>query len=431
MRKIIQFFTRHVILVNLGILLFILFGVIAATSLTSTFFPNVTVQFIYVEATYPGASPIEIEEGVVLKIEESLEGTKGVDRVTSVSRENFATVTVELLPNQDANVVLQEVKNAVDRISSFPTGLERVVVYKQLPVNQVGEIALVGDVTPTSLKSTLDAFEDGLIAYEGLSQLQLRGFTEPEIQIGVSEDKLRAYGLTFADISRAVAASNIRTTGGILRGERREFTIRVDEQSYYAKGFNDIVVKAQPNGTIVRLSDVAIIEDTFDENTNKGTLDGKPAVFIFVTTTNDEDILAASEFIKGYIEEFNQQNNTLEAVLVDDATIPLIERISLLSENGLVGVMLVFILLGLFLRIRLAFWVALGIPISFLGMIVLASFYGVTINVIFLFGMIVVICILVDDGIVVCENIYYKFEQGIRLIQAAVESASELDPSVT
>lgn len=431
MRKAIQFFTKHVILVNLGILLFILFGVIAASSLTSTFFPNITVQFIYVEATYPGASPIEIEEGVVLKIEESLEGTKGVDRVTSVSQENFATVTVELLPNQDANVVLQEVKNAVDRISSFPSGLERVVVYKQLPVNQVGEIALVGDVTPTSLKSTLDAFEDGLIAYEGLSQLQLSGFTEPEIQIGVSEDKLQAYGLTFADISRAVSASNIRTTGGILRGEQREFTIRVDEQSYYAKGFNDIVVKAQPNGTIVRLSDVAVIEDTFNENTNKGTLDGQPAVFIFVTTTNDEDIIAASEYIKEYIAEFNEQNNILEAVLVDDATVPLLERIELLSENGLIGVLLVFILLGLFLRIRLAFWVALGIPISFLGMIVLASFYGVTINVISLFGMIVVIGILVDDGIVVGENIYQKYEQGMHPIQAAVEGAMEVVPSVT
>lgn len=152
MRSLIQYFTKHVVLVNLGILLFILFGVLAASSLTSTFFPNRTVQFIIVEAVYPGASPIEIEEGVVLKIEESLEGTKGVDRVTSVSQENFATVRVELLPDQDPNVVLQEVKNAVDRISSFPVGLERVVVFKEEPFNQVGEIALVGDVTPTTLK---------------------------------------------------------------------------------------------------------------------------------------------------------------------------------------------------------------------------------------------------------------------------------------
>jgi len=431
MRGIIQFFTKHVILVNLGILLFILFGVIAASSLNSTFFPNRDVQFILVEATYPGASPIEIEEGVVLKIEQSLEGTNGVDRVTSVSQENFATVRVELLPNQDANVVLQEVKNGVDRISSFPAELERIVVYKEEPFNQVGEIALVGDVTPTTLKSTLDAFEDGLIAYEGLSQLQLSGFTEPEIQIGVSEDKLRAYGLTFADLSRVVSASNIRVTGGILKGERREFTIRMDEQSYFAKGFKNIVLKSQPNGTLVRLSDVATIEDTFSENTNKGTLDGQSAVFINVTTTNEENILAAAEFIKMYISEFNKQNNLVEAILVDDSTIPLLERIELLTENGLLGVTLVFILLGLFLHIRLAFWVALGIPISFLGMIVLASFYGITINVISLFGMIVVIGILVDDGIVVGENIYQKYEQGMHPIKAAVEGALEVVPSVT
>lgn len=431
MKKIIQYFTKHVILVNLGILLFILFGLIAASSLTSTFFPQQDVQFIIVEAVYPGASPIEVEEGVVLKIEESLEGTKGVDRVTSVSQENFATVTVELLPNRDPNVVLQEVKNSVDRISSFPTDLERVVVFKQEPVNQVGQIALTGNVTPTTLKSTVDAFEDVLLAYNGLSQLQLRGFTDPEIQIGVKEDDLRSYDLTFEDISRAVAASNIRTSGGIVRGERTEFTIRVDERNYYAKGFNDIVVKSLPNGTIVRLSDVATIEDTFSENTNKGELDGIPAVFIQVTTTNEEDILAASSFIKEYIQEFNSQNNTVKAVLVDDSTINLVERIELLRDNGLLGVLLVFILLGLFLRIRLAFWVALGIPISFFGMFVLAAFYGITINVISLFGMIVVIGILVDDGIVVGENIYQKYEQGMHPLKAAVEGTMEVVPSVT
>ncbi len=431
MKKIIQYFTKHVVLVNLGILLFILFGLIAASNLTSTFFPQQDVQFIIVEAVYPGASPIEVEEGVVLKIEESLEGTKGVDRVTSVSQENFATVTVELLPNRDPNVVLQEVKNSVDRISSFPTDLERVVVYKQEPVNQVGQIALTGDVSPTTLKSTIDAFEDVLLAYNGLSQLQLRGFTEPEIQIGVKENDLRSYGLTFEDISRAVAASNIRTSGGIVRGERTEFTIRVDERSYYAKGFNEIVVKSLPNGTIVRLSDVATIEDTFSEDTNRGELDGKPAVFIQVTTTNEEDILAASSFIKEYILEFNSQNNAVKAVLVDDSTINLVERIELLRDNGLLGVLLVFILLGLFLRIRLAFWVALGIPISFFGMFVLAGFYGITINVISLFGMIVVIGILVDDGIVVGENIYQKYEQGMHPLKAAVEGTMEVVPSVT
>ncbi len=431
MRKAIEFFTKHVVLVNLGIILFILFGSIAAMNLTSTFFPQQDVQFINIEATFPGASPIEVEEGVVLKIEESLEGTKGVDRVTSVSQENFGVVTVELLPNQDPNVVLQEVKNAVDKVSSFPTDLERVVVFKQEPVNQVGQIALTGKVSPATLKSTIDAFEDVLLAYEGLSQLQLSGFTEPEIQIGVSEDALRAYGLTFADISQAVAAANIRTTGGIVRGERREFTIRVDERSYYAKGFSEVVVKTLPNGTIVRLKDVAKVEDTFSEDTNKGTLNGVPAVFIQVTSTNDEDILAASAFVKEYIEEFNTQNNSVTAVLVDDATISLVERIALLRDNGLLGVLLVFILLGLFLRIRLAFWVALGIPISFFGMIVLAAFYGVTINVISLFGMIVVIGILVDDGIVVGENIYQKYEQGMHPIQAAVEGTMEVVPSVT
>ncbi|MEO1022025.1 MAG: efflux RND transporter permease subunit [Bacteroidota bacterium] len=431
MSPIIKFFTRHVILVNLGILLFILFGLLAALSLSSSFFPQRDVQFIVIEATYPGASPEEVEEGVVLKIEENLEGTKGVDRVTSVSQENFGSVRVELLPKQDPNVVLQDVKNAVDRISSFPVGLERVVVFKEEPVNEVGQIALTGNVSPTTLKSTIDSFEDALLAYDGLSQIELSGFTEPEIQIELSEDALRSYGLTFADVSNAVAASNIRVTGGIIRGERLEFTIRVDERNYYAKGFRDVVLRALPNGTIVRLSDVAIVKDSFDESTNKGTLNGDPAVFLQVRTTNEEDILAASNFLGEYIEEFNSQNNAVKAILVDDATINLRERIDLLANNGVLGVLLVFLLLGFFLKIRLAFWVALGIPISFLGMFVLAAFYGITINVISLFGMIVVIGILVDDGIVVGENIYQKYEQGMNPIQAAVAGTLEVVPAVT
>lgn len=431
MKKIIQYFTKHAVLVNLGILLFLLFGFFAGKSLTSTFFPQQDVRFILVEAVYPGASPIEVEEGVVLKIEESLKGTKGVDRVTSISRENLGTVTVELLPNRDPNVVLQEVKNSVDRISSFPTNLERIVVFKQEPLNQVGQIALKGEVTPTTLKSTLDAFEDALLSYNGLSQLQLSGYTEPEIQIGVKEDDLRAFGLTFDDISRAVSTSNIRTTGGIVRGELTEFTIRVDERNYYAKGFNEIVLKSLSNGAIVRLGDVATVEDAFSEETNKGELNGIPAVFINVTTTNEEDILAASSFIKDYIQQFNLENNTVKAVLVDDATISLRQRIALLRDNGILGVLLVFLLLGMFLRIRLAFWVALGIPISFFGMFVLAAFYGITINVISLFGMIVVIGILVDDGIVVGENIYQKYEQGLHPLDAAVEGTLEVLPSIT
>ncbi len=430
MRKVVYFFTKHVVLVNLGILLFLLFGLLAGLQLSSSFFPQQDVQFILIEATYPGASPEEVEEGVVLKIEENLEGTKGVDRVTSVSQENFATVTVELLPNQDPNVILQEVKNAVDRISSFPTGLERVVVYKQEPLNAVGEVALVGDVSLTTLKSTADAFEDGLMAFDEISQIQLSGFTDPEIQIEISEDALQAYGLTFSDVSHAIASANIRSTGGIVRGERKEYTIRVDERNYYAKGFQNIVVKTLPNGAIVRLNDVATVEDSFDESTNKGTLNGVPAVFLNISTTNDEDILDASNFVKNYIEEFNSQNNTVSAVLVNDAVVSLRERIDLLVDNGLLGVGLVFIILGLFLRIRLAFWVALGIPVSFFGMFVLAAIYGITINIISLFGMIVVIGILVDDGIVVGENIYQKYEQGMHPLKAAVEGTLEVAPAV-
>lgn len=196
--------------------------------------------------------------------------------------------------------------------------------------------------------------------------------------------------------------------GGIIRGPELEYRIRVEQQSDYAKDFRSIPVLTRPDGTIIRLSDVALVQDTFDEGTQRVFLDGQRGVIITVNTTNSEDILAASESIKTYISEFNDRKENVELVLVDDATKNLRDRIDLLQENGLFGAVLVLIMLGLFLRIRLAFWVALGIPISFCGMFLLALYSGLTINVISLFGMIIVIGILVDDGIVVGENIYQK-----------------------
>ena len=430
MKKIIRYLVKHEVLVNLSILLILIFGLIALSKLGSSFFPERETQFIIVEATFPGASPEEVEKGIVLKIEENLQGITGIEQVKSTSQESFANIQVELLAKADENVVLQEVKNAVDRVSSFPAGLDQVVVFKQEEVSLAGRLALVGDVSLHTLKTAAEQVENELRFFEDISRVELAGFTEEEIEIELRENDLRTYGLTFAQVSRAIAAENIEVTGGRIRGPDVEYIIRADKKSYYAKGLRNIVVKSRPDGSVVRLKDVAIITDSFAENTERGFLDGKPAVFISVNTKNNEDILKASEHIKTYIEDFNQRNNTVEAVLVEDGTKNLRERIDLLRENGLLGGLLVLILLGMFLRIRLAFWVALGIPISFCGMFLFAIYYGITINVISLFGMIIVIGILVDDGIVVGENIYQKYEQGFPPLQAAIEGTIEVIPPI-
>lgn len=431
MKNIIAFFIKNEVLVNLAILLIVIFGVISATRLTSSFFPEQDTQFININAVFPGASPEEVEEGIVLKVEENLEGISGIDRFTSTSTENNATISVELLPSADPDEVLQEVKNAVDRISSFPPGMERIVVFKQEIVNFTAKIALSGQVPLADLKETAQDMEDNFRDHSEISKVELTGFTEEEIEIAVKENMLRAYELTFDDVASAVGQENISVTGGTIKGEAQETIIRADNKSYYSRRLEDIIIRAEPTGQIVRLKDVAVINDDWSENTDKLFFNDTLSVAITVNTTNEEDILNAAQFIRKHVSEFNEENNVIEATIIEDGTDNLRERISLLEKNGILGAVLVLFILGFFLRLRMAFWVAIGIPVSFLGMIILANFYGLTINVLSLFGMILVVGILVDDGVIVGENIYQKYEQGLKPHKAAIKGTQEVLPSVT
>lgn len=430
MKNVIKFFIRNEVLVNLFIILIIVFGVIAATNINSSLFPEQDPKFIVINAVFPGASPKEMEEGVTLKIEDNLEGISGIDRVTSTSSENNSNIRVELLPRADANEVLQEVKNAVDRIGSFPAGLERVVVFKEEVLNFTMKLALHGDAPLAALKELAQDVEDDLRDSEQISKITLSGFTDEEIEIAVDENILRAYGLTFTDVATAVASQNMNITGGPIRGEQREILIRADNKDYYATELFNVIIRATPDGKIVRLSDVAEIRDTWSENTNRVYYNDNRAVTITVNTTNEENILKAASFIRDYVEDFNQQRNNIELTIVEDATDTLRQRISLLQKNGLIGAALVLLMLGLFLRLRMAFWVALGIPISFFGMFIFSIAYGITINVLSLFGMILVIGILVDDGVIIGENIYQHYEKGKSRVRAAIDGTYEIMPSI-
>lgn len=431
MRNVIRFFVKHVVLVNLCIFVILFFGALSAYNLSSSFFPEQQTRFINVQAVYPGASPVEMEESIVLKIEDNLKAVNGVKEITSRTEEDRTTVTVEIETGVDPNLALQEIKNEVDRISTFPVGLEEITVSKQDQLNPAGQLVLRGDVSVTALQDLVDQIEDDLRKYDNISRISIFGYNSPEVEITVSEAALRNYGLSIDDVANAVAAENIRSTGGILRGSELEYRIRVEQRDYFATGFKDIPVITQTDGTIIRLSDVARVQDILEEGAQRVFLDRERAINITVNTTNDEDILMASENIKEYIEEFNSKRSEVELVLVDDATQNLRERIDLLQANGLLGAALVLLLLGMFLRIRLAFWVALSIPISLCGMFILATWYGLTINVISLFGMIIVIGILVDDGIVVGENIFQKYEEGLTPINAAIEGTMEVLSAVT
>lgn len=431
MRSIIAHFIKHPVAVNIAILAFFFLGLIGMFSMRSSFFPLSDSKVVTVQVVYPGASPQEMEEGVVLKIEDNIRGLVGVDRFTSTSKENAAVITVESEKGYPIDVLLADVKNAVDKVPSFPAEMEPPVVAKQENLNTAIVFAVSGkEVSLRTLKSIGRQVESDLRSIDGISQVTLSGFPDEEITISLNEEKMRAMNITFREVSNAVANNNILVTGGTIKTEAEDYLIRVNERSYYASNLDNLIVKANASGSIVRLKDVAVVEDAWSETPERSYFNGKSSVEIKVQTTNNEDLIVASDLVKEYIQRYNENSQTVKLDVTRDPSIVIVERTKLLAENGFVGVILVVVFLSLFLRPRLAFWVAFGLPISFLGMFVLVNYLNVTINVLSLFGMIIVIGILVDDGIVIAENIYHHYEKGKNRIRAAIDGTMEVLPAI-
>ena len=432
MRKIIRYFIKFPVAVNILITAFIVFGAVGALNMKSSFFPLVDSQLIQINLVYPGASPAEMEEGVVLKIEDNLKGIVGVERVTSVSRENAATVRVEVEKGKNTDVVLTDVKNAVDRVPSFPTGMEPPVIAKVESIRPTISFSVSGkNVSLKSLKQYARNIENDIRGIEGISQIVISGFPEEEIEIAVRENDLRAYNLSFTEVANAVRNSNLLITGGNIKTTAEDYLIRARNRSYYGVELQNIIVRTQQNGTIIRLKDIAKVRDTWSENPDRLYFNGNLAIDVTVSNTNSEDLISSADKIKEYIHEYNQKQQNIQLAVTSDRSITLNGRTQLLIENGIVGILLVLFFLALFLNLRLAIWVAFGLPIAFFGMFIFASQFNVTINVLSLFGMIIVIGILVDDGIVIGENIYHHYyDLGKSKIQAAIDGTLEVIPPI-
>ncbi len=309
--------------------------------------------------------------------------------------------------------------------------MEPLVVSKVENVRQTISFTINGkDVDLATLKQIGRQIENDLRRLDGVSQIQISGYPEEEIEIAVRESDLLAYGLTFSEVANAVAQANILSTGGNIKTEAEDYLIRANNRSYYGNELNNLVVRSREDGTTVRLFQVADVRDRFSETPNASYFNGNVAVNVDITNTNNEDLISSADKVKNYIEEFNQKYTGVQLDVVSDSSITLKQRTQLLFENGAMGIFLVLFFLSFFLNTRLAFWVAFGLPISFLGMFIFANQFGVTINVLSLFGMIIVIGILVDDGIVISENIYQQFERGKPRIQAAIDGTMEVVPPI-
>jgi len=431
MKNLLAYFIKYPIAGWIIVIGFVLFGYFGFTTLTSSFFPLSESRIITINLAYPGASPQEMEEGIVLKIEENLKGIEGIDRVTSKSYENSAAVTIETYKGYDTDIILAEVKNAVDKVPSFPSGMEPPVIAKQEATRQTITFAVSGNGIPLKvLKQKAQIIEKELLRMEGISQVSISGFPDEEIEIAVTEANLRAYGLSFQQVATAVAQNSLITTGGSIKTQAEEYLIRASSRAYYANELENIVVKSSPDGNIVLLKEVATLRDKFNENPNGLYFNGDKAVNITVQNTNSEDLISAAEKVKVYVSEYNLASDDVELHVTSDSSITLTQRTDLLIENAIVGMFLVLLILSIFLKPRIAMWVAFGLPISFLGMFAIAGQFDVTINVLSLFAMIIVIGILVDDGIVIAENIFSHHEKGKTPVRAAIDGTLEVIPPI-
>jgi multidrug efflux pump subunit AcrB len=431
MRGVINYFVRYPITGDMIMILILVAGFVSMQNMRSNFFPATETKNISIQIVYPGASPEEMEEGIVAKIEDNLKGIAGLDQVKSVCTENAATISIAVMDADETDGILQDVKNAVDRISSFPVGMEPPVIFKQEAINFAISFAVSGQDDLRTLKAAARDIETDLRGIEGISQVTLSGFPDEEIEVSIREDQLSALNISIGEISNAIRAANIETTGGRIRTDREELLIRGRFREYQAADLRDIVVKANPDGSVIRLADVANVEDKWNENDpSRNWYNGNVSTVVTVNNLVEEDILDITDNVKEYIISYNENHQDIQLDIIRDGSITLTQRIDLLVNNGVVGFLLVVFFLALFLNFRLAFWVALAIPVSFAGMFIFANLMGVTLNVISLFGMIVVIGILVDDGIVIAENIYQHYEKGASRYDATINGTLEVLPAV-
>ncbi len=429
-KDLVEYFVKFPILANIIIALTLVGGVVTMVSTKKSFFPTQSDKFINIQVVYPGASPEEMEEGVTLKIEEAIGSIAGIEEYTSTSSENSASISIETEEGYDIDEVYTELKNAVDGISSFPAGAEKPVIAKQRQRSTAQWLALTGDVDLKILKSYAEQVEDDLLAMSSISQVGVSGFPPLEISIEVSEETLRRYNITFDQVASALRANNQDISAGSVKSTEEEILIRSRAKETDAEKIAEIIVRSNPDGSQLFLKDIATIKEQFSETPSKSKLNGEQAVFIEVRKLEDEDLEEISKAVTAYVDDFNYKAEGVTLHMTWDFMTMLNQRLDLLTSNGIMGLVLVLISLGLFLSLRLSFWVAWGIPSSFLGMFILGSFVGLTVNMISLFGMILVIGILVDDGIVIAENIYSHFEKHGNPIKAAVQGTMEVLPAV-
>ncbi|MCK8102590.1 MULTISPECIES: efflux RND transporter permease subunit [unclassified Pseudoalteromonas] len=413
-KGLIAWFARNPVAANLLMIFILIGGILTAFTIRKQMFPQFESNWISVSAVYPGAAPQEVEEGITIKVEENLEGIEGIKRLITYSNRGSSQAWIEIEEQFDPQEVLDEIKVQVDSINTFPAGMERPIVRRDKYEQEVMILALYGDMSNYQLKELGNDIKDELQALPNINLVNFNGGLNYEIGIEVSPDKLRAYGLTFRDIASAVQSFSANMSAGQIRSENGYISMRVEKQAYRGSEFAKLPLITLADGAQVYLGDVATINDGFEEGLQYSKYNGKNSLSFEVNASKDQDITDVAKVLKTYMAEKESQLPAgVKLSPIVDLTYYLEGRLDMMVDNMIWGGLLVMLVLALFLPLRLAFWVMMGLPVSFLGAFLFMpiGFLDVTINLASLFAFILVLGIVVDDAIVVGESASAEIEK--------------------
>ncbi|MCB9988448.1 MAG: efflux RND transporter permease subunit [Rhodospirillales bacterium] len=428
----IAWMASHPVAANLLMIVCLLGGLFIYSKTIKEVFPTFATDTVTVRMSYPGASPEEVEQGIVLALENAVRDVEGLGEITSVANEGAGSLTAEILDEDDIMRVLQDIKTAVDRVTTFPVDAEDLIVSINNRKREVMELALYGAVDNHSLREAGERLREQLEANNDIGPVELSGIKDLEIHIEISQEDLRRYNLSLPDIASRIKTIALELGGGRLKTENGEILVRMSERRDTAPDFKNVPVITQDNGAQVLLGDIATISEGFDDSSQSASFDGKPAILLNVYRIGDQTPIGVAEAV---YEEIEKMGAILPAEMkigvIDDDSELFKQRAQLLIKNGLWGLTLVVIFLALFLDVRLAFWVAMGIPISFMGAFLLFPMTDFTVNIVSMFAFIISLGIVVDDAIVSGENIYHYRQKGYPPLKAAVTGAREIAVPIT
>lgn len=427
----IRFFASHPTAANLLMLFFLAIGIVSLPSIKRETFPDFAAKEVEIRVPYPGATSGDVEEAICQRIEESLDAVNDVKEIRCEARENIAIAVAEMDASGTITRFLDDIKTEIEAIDNFPDQVELPVISQLGRTDEVVSLAVTGPMAPTDLKAYAEDIKDELQALPQISQVEIQGFSQRQLRVLVSQSKLMQYGLSISDVAGAIERQSVNLPAGNLETREQDLLLRFDDQRESVASLQALRIVGAASGGEVRLGDLAEITDRFELDEDKIFLDGRRATVLRITKTKAQDTLKVVDEVQRYVE--NKRNTVppgVELVLTRNVASIVRDRLQMLSRNGAQGLLLVFLTMWLFFGLRIAFWVAMGLPVAFLGGLFFMSVVGLSINMISMVALLIALGLMMDDAIVISENIATQLEKGKHALRAAVDGVAQVAPGV-